>query len=57
MSPHKLEHFRLLYQKLKEAPILLLSIGMEISNECGHVLLIIKALLLNIKRDGVKALA
>ena len=50
MSMHKLEFVRLLCQKVMEASILLLSIGLEIIGECAQ------AHLLKIKRDGVKML-
>ena len=53
---HELEHLRLLCHKLLEAPILFLSIGMEIANKSEHVLLMVKAHLLNIKRYDVKVL-
>ena len=53
---HELKYFRLLCKKLTEAPILLLSIGLEIASECAHVLLMVKVHLLNMKGDGVKAL-
>ena len=55
MGTHELEHLRLLCHKLMEALILLL-IGIEVSGKCAHVILMVKAHLLNIKRDGVKVL-
>ena len=56
MGMQELKHIRLLSHKLTEALILLLSIGMEVVGNCAHVLLMFKAHLLNIKRDGIKAL-
>ena len=56
MGTYELEHLRLLCHKIMETPIFLLLIGMEVAGKCVHVLLMFKAHLLNIKRDGVKAL-
>ena len=56
MGTYELEHLRLLYHKLIEALILLLLIGIEVSCKFVHVLLMVKAHLLNIKEDSVKTL-
>ena len=56
MGTHELEHLRLLWRKLTEVAILLLSIWMEVLGKCAHFLLMVKLHLLNIKRDGVKTL-
>ena len=56
MGTYELEHLRLLCHKIMETSIFLLLIGMEVAGKCVHVLLMVKAHLLNIKRDGVKAL-
>ena len=56
MGMYEFEHLRLLCYNLTEALILFLSIGMEVAGKCVHVFLMVKAHLLNIKGDGIKAL-
>ena len=56
MGTHELEQLRLLCHKLREAPILLLMIGIDVAGKCTYVLLMVKTHILNIKRYGVKTL-